>query len=78
MSLTEAGNHALLIRWDHNGRKVSPPGQGCRQLLLELLVVLADSTGQRQHIHTAEAGGHRPQQLQQPVAKHIQGSNGPL
>ena len=23
MALAEAGNHALFIRWDHNGRKVS-------------------------------------------------------
>ena len=78
MSLTEAGNHALFIRWDHNGQKITPPGQACRQLLLELFVVLAASTGLCQHVDSAEARGPRPKQLQQPVAKHIQASNGPV
>ena len=38
-------------------------------------VVLADPTGQGQHVDTAVAGAIEPSKLQQPMAKHIQGAD---
>ena len=76
MALAEAGNHPLLIRSDHHGGELPPPTQCCCQLSIELFVVLADPTGQGQHVDTAEAGGYGTEYLQQPVTKHIQGSDG--
>ena len=43
---------------------------------MELFVVLADPTGQGQHLDTAKAGGHGTKLLQQPVAINFQSADG--